>query len=290
MKPLFSIIIPTFNKAHAIIETIESILNQSFQDWEIIIVDDGSTDETQTIIKAFLNKDCIQYFYQLNQGVAAARNSGAEKANGEYLVFLDADDWVENSWLETFNDLLKGAKDIAFCGARFHYKNGSEKGKLPKRLGYLYDDMIGIFNAGTYCVRKNLFSEVGGFDNRISFGENYELGVRVASRKPNYSFTDKLLLHYNKVGKRDDQTLAKRVASKNIMLLKYEQEFQLETIKLKKFKFNTYQSLAVDYFHLRQPVRGRETLMKAIKLQPLSFQSYIRYVLSLFNFYKRSNL
>ncbi|MEI6614258.1 MAG: glycosyltransferase family A protein, partial [Chrysiogenales bacterium] len=83
-----SVIIPTYNRAHFIAESIESILSQTYKDYEIIIVDDGSTDNTREVLKPFLNK--IHYIFQENKGGAEARNTGIKKANGKYIAFLDS--------------------------------------------------------------------------------------------------------------------------------------------------------------------------------------------------------
>ena len=102
----FSVIIPSYNRAHIIDRAIQGVLNQTFQDFEIIIVDDGSIDNTQEIIKNFSNDLRVKYIYQNNAGVCAARNTGAKDAIGDYLLFLDSDDAVENSWLQDFYDSL----------------------------------------------------------------------------------------------------------------------------------------------------------------------------------------
>ena len=105
--PYFSIIIPSFNRTHIIDRAIQGVLQQTFQDFEILIVDDGSTDNTQAIVKEYSADLKIKYIYQNNQGVCSARNTGAKEANGAYLIFLDSDDTVEKSWLQDFYDSLK---------------------------------------------------------------------------------------------------------------------------------------------------------------------------------------
>lgn len=97
--PFFSIIIPTFNRANLIHIPIKSVIEQSYNDWELIIVDDGSTDHTKQVVQAFKD-DRIQYFYKKNEERSIARNFGIDKANGKYLCFLDSDDYYEDTHLQ----------------------------------------------------------------------------------------------------------------------------------------------------------------------------------------------
>lgn len=107
----FSIVIATYNRAELLPRALESIINQSFKDWEIIIVDDGSTDATPQVVSEFLSQKLpISYIQQENMGVAMARNKGVFKAKAEYITFLDSDDWYEPHHLETRNEIL--SKDL----------------------------------------------------------------------------------------------------------------------------------------------------------------------------------
>ena len=93
--PKVSVIIPTYNRAHYICETIDSILAQTYRDYEIIVVDDGSADNTRKVLQKYDGK--VRYFYQKNRGPSAARNFGISQSQGEYIAFLDDDDlWTEN--------------------------------------------------------------------------------------------------------------------------------------------------------------------------------------------------
>ena len=105
-SPFFSIIIPTYNRQHLISRPINSILNQTFNDYEIIIVDDGSSDNTDHLITSMQNKK-IRYIKTDNCGVAHARNTGIKLATGKYIGFLDSDDLLEKNHLESAYDYLK---------------------------------------------------------------------------------------------------------------------------------------------------------------------------------------
>ncbi len=118
-----SVIIPAFNAAAYIAETITSIQQQSFSDWEVIIVNDGSTDNTADIIKPFLNEK-INLIHQTNQGVSIARNNGLTQAHGKYVVFLDADDVLSLDFLKNRFEFLEANPDSGFCcGDVLHFTN-----------------------------------------------------------------------------------------------------------------------------------------------------------------------
>lgn len=125
MYPLISIIIPVYNKDKCIFRTLESVSNQKYSDYEIIIVDDGSTDNSAEIIHDFKNK-AVRYFYKNNEGPSAARNFGVEHANAEWILFLDADDMLCPNALGHFHNLICRYNGIkCFCANHYIYNNGT---------------------------------------------------------------------------------------------------------------------------------------------------------------------
>ena len=109
-SPLVSVIITCFNHAHYLPQAIESVLEQDYKDVEVVVVDDGSTDNTRSVASRY----DVKYVYQQNQGLSAARNTGIDKSAGDYLVFLDADDWLLPKALSTNLKYLQRNKEIAF--------------------------------------------------------------------------------------------------------------------------------------------------------------------------------
>jgi len=125
-----SVIMPVYNSEKYLNECIDSVLNQDYQDIEIIIVNDGSTDSSDDIIKAYLNKDNrIVYVEQVNSGVSTARNKALEKVSGSYIMFLDSDDTYEKNMISTMVRSLKN-NDIVVCGYNENYTNKCVKKKL----------------------------------------------------------------------------------------------------------------------------------------------------------------
>src|SRR5688572_11938068 len=108
MNPFFSVILPTYNRAHLISKAIESMLAQSYQSWELIIVDDGSTDNTKEVISGFSDAR-INYIYQKNSERSAARNNGIAHSRGRYICFLDSDDYFMTNHLENMHKAIEAS-------------------------------------------------------------------------------------------------------------------------------------------------------------------------------------
>jgi len=194
----FSVIIPVYNGEKEIGKTIRSILNQSFQDWELIVVDDGSTDETQKTLVSYLEDKRIKYVKQENQGVAAARNHGALEAQGILLVFLDSDDELAPDSLREYNNIYNNEIGLISTGFLI---NG--KPVLPQ-----YNKKISQFRfsvaAGSFCIKKKLFSNILGYDENLKQSENWEMIARALEEcerkclKVVYSNSCNLLYHHQK--------------------------------------------------------------------------------------------
>jgi len=195
-----SIIIPTYNYAQYICEAIESVLNQTYKDFEIIVVDDGSTDNTKEVIKPYLNK--IKYIYQQNSGPSSARNRGIKEAKGEYIAFLDADDiWLAQKlelqikFMEKekevgliFSDMIlfneKGIIKNSFLKEKLFFNKLSIK-PLSSTEKVIYDN---VFNAllqenfiptNTVIVKKECFNKVGFFDETLFSVEDRDMWLRI---------------------------------------------------------------------------------------------------------------
>ena len=194
--PFFSIIIPTYNRAHIITRAIDSVLAQSFSDYEIIIVDDGSTDNTGEILKKYSSLSFSKFFYQENKGVSAARNLGALNAIGKYLIFLDSDDEVEENWLFDFYDILKDdSYTIAYCDMKIVNPDNSIKIKRASNP-FGTGAKIGINIPGSWAVIKSTFINCGLYDEFINYGENHELLLRIKKNNSSTAFVNKINFIY----------------------------------------------------------------------------------------------
>lgn len=126
-KPTVSVIIPTYNRADCLTRSIDSVLSQDYKEYEIIVVDDGSTDNTRKILQPYMDKGLIRYMYQDNAGCAAARNTGINAAKGDWIAFLDSDDrWLPDKLAVQMQYLLETGLDACFTNIAFEYNQDSE--------------------------------------------------------------------------------------------------------------------------------------------------------------------
>jgi len=206
MKNDISVIIPTFNRANFLKKAIQSVLSQTYQGFELIVVDDGSTDNTYKIISEFKNN--IVYIKQKNRGPAAARNTGIKRAGNKFLAFLDSDDcWDKEKLAIQIDEMQKKPFYLISHTREIWYKNSkllSQKKKHKKYHGYIFDKCLPLCAVGmsTVMIKKELFERVGEFDENFPCCEDYDFWLRVSARHP-FLFIDKPLTL--KDGGRPDQ-------------------------------------------------------------------------------------
>ena len=277
MMPHFTIIIPSFNRAHIILNTIQAVLDQSFQDWELLIVDDGSTDNTKDILIPILADKRIKYIYQDNAGVCVARNKGALIATGEYLVFLDSDDTVLEKWLEDFYTLKEYKHDIIFCNMKIIKPNKSIK--LVSCLDPYNDgNSKGISIPGTWSIRKDVFIASGMYDEKLKFGENTELRFRLNEKILNIGLIDKFNFIYHESLNGGSKNLKNKIDSNIYILSKHTNYFKTYPHALRFY----YQNIAVAYSKLGMFNCARKYFWLAYKVNIMKIDTLIRLVISFF--------
>lgn len=178
-RPLVTIVVPVWNRSEAVMEAVRSVLDQTLKSIEVIVVDDGSTDETPDRIST-ISDPRLSLIRRQHDGVGSARNAGASRASGTFLIFLDSDDQALPTWLDSLCRAQREADaDIAICGVHLIERDGSTSNYLPDPQAAAPDDLIPHFLAGTVLIRRELFLACGGYDPTLEFGENSELAVRL---------------------------------------------------------------------------------------------------------------
>lgn len=198
---LFSVVIPTYNYGHFLPYSLDSVLAQTGYDYEIIVVDDGSTDNTSEVVKTYCARHgrMIRYTFQSNQGPSAARNQGAAHANGYYLLFLDADDRLLPEALSKFRMLHEqsGGTDFAFGGHISVGINGVMKSHPAKRLSHCQRDnfvrylrrQLGDICHGSSIIRREVFKRLK-YPEAIHHNEDVVLFAKLLATTRCHSFPD----------------------------------------------------------------------------------------------------
>ena len=274
----FSIITPTYNRAHTLPRAIESVLKQTFLYWELIIVDDGSIDNTKEVISKY-NDERIKYIYQENRGVCSARNNGISKANGKYLTFLDSDDYVTNDWLYNFQCQIKNKEyDLVFCDMKFiNLKNNQSKlisANDPYNLGLFSTE--GFFMPGTFCILSNLLKKINGFDEKIKFGEFTDIKFSLIDENLEKGFTSKVGLIYESSLDGGSKNYENKINSNLYLIEKHLTFFKKNSNVLRLY----YQNIGIAYFNLKKYRKSRFYLWKAWKIKPFKLKTLIRLILT----------
>ncbi len=243
-----SVVVPLYNKEKSVEVTLQSVLAQTYTDYEIIIVDDGSTDNSMNVIRkriSELENERVRIIHQENAGVSAARNKGMLEAKGEYIAFLDADDLWDKEYLAEQVKLIQDFADAVMFGINFaETNNGQLVRKLATGLpegyrGYVdnYFQIDGrhsdLFCSSSVVIRKDVFDKVGLFDERIKYAEDTDMWWRIIATHK-VAFYDRYMVFY-----RYD---AENRAMKRTRPLKYFSPYYVD-----KYQKPLYQSHPVFY-------------------------------------------
>jgi glycosyltransferase involved in cell wall biosynthesis len=202
----FSIIIPLYNKAPYIRKALETVCAQTYRDYEIIVVNDGSTDDSAVVAESYLQHAegiCYTIISQDNAGVAAARNRGVKHASGQYMAFLDADDWWEPDYLARMAELIADYPEAGIYGCNYvYYKPGKTRVALNIPTGYInypkayYEGSAMPIWTGATIMPKTVLEEMGGFPLGIKLGEDFLLWAKTALHYK-VAFLNEPLAYYN---------------------------------------------------------------------------------------------
>jgi glycosyltransferase involved in cell wall biosynthesis len=186
--PFFSIIIPTYNRAHFIGSAIESVIQQTFYDWELIVIDDGSTDHTEKVVKSFIDNR-MKYFYQQNVERSSARNNGILKTTGQFICFLDSDDiWLPNH-LQTVLEAVRENKfkpAMYFTIVRWCFDTGIKRDAIfesPKNKNLVEYVIKNQIAPSTVCVHQEILVK-HRFNTSLQVNEDVELNTRIVKEYP----------------------------------------------------------------------------------------------------------
>lgn len=282
--PKVSVIIPTYNRAEFLRSAITSVLNQTYRDFEIVVVDDASNDNTREVVGSF-NKGNICYVrHETNKGVTAARNTGVLNSNGAYIAFLDDDDeWLPQK-LTRQMDLLRRSPlqtGAVYTGLlRVDHRSGKTIEEwIPTKRGDLFNELCFencVGTASTVLLKKECFNTLGLFDEDICFGEEYDMWIRVSKRFL-FECVNEPLVKYRVHPAKLSTNYELVISGLEAQLRKHEAFFRSN----KKGYSYRYLSLGTLYCYVGNMGRGRVAFLTAIKLYPWGLRHYYNWCLSL---------
>lgn len=275
--PTVSVILPTYNRAHLIGRAIQSVLAQTYHDFELIIIDDGSTDNTRSVIEDFDDDRIVYIKHEQNKGVAAARNTGIATVKGKYIAFLDSDDqWMPGKLASQIDILANTTPDIGVVVSGYIWIKGSNKVYLPEQhyvRQYLNEPSSGVSVIltllQTSLVKKECFEKVGLFDEQLRTSSDTEMIIRLA-RHYTYLYVEEplaIILDVSGNLTSNKKTLA---YYREKVIEKHYNYIEKYPILLGWLSFNTGRDLCA----CGDMSKGRKYLIKAVEAQPSNIKYY----------------
>jgi glycosyltransferase involved in cell wall biosynthesis len=285
-QPKVSVVIATFNRAKLLRSTIESVLTQNFVDYELIIVDDGSTDNTKAVLEPYQAK--IRYFYQENRGPSAARNVGVRQAKAPWIAIQDSDDLCAPNHLDSLYRYTREHCQYAMVFANGEYLGGPEHSRetiIPARksrrlaqegvqLGDLFEKSIVRLQAA--LISKDAYDRVGGHDESLRICMDLDLSFRLFMNYP-IAYLDKVVFSYRKhdgnIGRNEDLRLTENIRVIQKLLRDYpEAKNLLGENQVRKRLAYRYYRLAKGRRKRNDPKGASDAIRKAVSIYPLSLK------------------
>lgn len=289
--PTITIVMPTYNHANFLGKALQSLIDQTYKEWEVIIIDNHSTDSTDEVIKKF-NDPRIRNYKITNHGILAkSRNLGIKVSRGNWIAFLDSDDWWTADKLEVCFKEMNDKVDLMYHNLQVIYQSKLSFKKIYKgRKLYnpiLNDLLISGIKYGnaiaqsSVIVRKSLLLKIGGIDENINLvgSEDYNTWLRIAEITDQFKYLNKnlgyILIHENNVSNKDMSTPQRQAVLKYMKLLNHKQKINLEV------KFNY---ISGSYKFLNNDINAKENLIYVMKYGEiiLKIKSLIKFLILIF--------
>jgi glycosyltransferase involved in cell wall biosynthesis len=286
-NPTVSVIIPTYNRENLIVRAIYSVLKQTYQDFEIIVVDDGSTDHTEDVIRQLQNKEkrIIYIKNKKNKGAATARNTGISEAKGKYVAFQDSDDeWLSGKLEKQMKMFKKAPLEIGVIYTGFWRIEGDKKEYIPsdkiiKKEGDIHIELLkgNFVTTQSIVVRKECFGKVGMFEEDLPRLQDWELVLRL-SKYYHFKCIDEPLLvshHTPDSISANDEALIKAY---ELIINKHYQDFVKYKKILSKHMYFLGSFLCLNYNFSE----GKKYLIEAVKKYPTNIKFLLKVFISFF--------
>jgi glycosyltransferase involved in cell wall biosynthesis len=280
---LTSVIIPTYNHGKYVARAVDSVLKQTYPSYEILVVDDGSTDNTRKILAPYAGE--IEYIYQENRGLSSARNTGLTRSNGQYVQFLDADDSIFPNKLEAQVTVLEQNRSIDVVA--HGYQLIDESGEILARISYPkrevgFDDLLleNLFSPESFLFRARCFDVAGLFDENLKSCEDWDMWLRITAD------VGCILCHNEQLSKHSVRANSMRQHADNMCksrLTVLEKTLGLPPAKemprnlKQRAYFNAYLKCAWGYYTSGRTEPARESLASAVRSYPTALKDHMTY-------------
>lgn len=293
-NPFISVIIPNYNYGHFIKNCLKSILAQALTDYEVIVIDDGSTDNSREVVESMMPEfdGKLRYYFQNNQGVAVARNTGLDLANGKYIAFLDADDIWHDHALQALVERMISDPNLGLVYGNAEFRSAATGKPMGRRFykgskhipyhGNCLDKLViyGDFIVTSACIsKKQILIEEGRFDERFKVGEDYDMWMRISGKYP-IGYIDQVLCERSRHEKSTSRNYfagakARYLILKKILGLYPELNSTIPEKEISRIKYVLYYELGRQYILNSRPKRGRALFAYALSISVNPFRSKI---------------
>lgn len=284
-KPLVSVIIPTYNNASFLVESLNSVLHQTYNQVEVIVVDDGSTDNTEEVLSPY--QQSIRYLKKANGGPSSSRNAGIALAQGEFIAFQDADDlWLPQKLALQVEHFRQNQKlGVVFTGSQHFNESGLLDSNVrpghPLPTGMIFDKLLTdhFIAMSTVMVRRSCIDEIGAFDESLIGAEDYNFYLRLA-RKFQYGCLNQVLvqkrLHQSNLSDNLEQMCEDEIKN----LDKIAEMFPDAEIPKHQLSGRIYARFGKYYFSQQRFEKARSCYQKAFRLSPWLVETWPFWVLA----------
>jgi len=295
---MVSIIIPTYNYGKYLTETLQSVKNQSFRDWECIVIDDGSTDNTKEIVDIFISEDSrYKYIYQANKGVSSARNIGIKAASGDFIQFLDGDDLLQIDKIKSQIDAFEKYPlvDIVYNEVRFfddenieHLKTsltGKKQDDWMPKVSANGKEVVALFSKINFIVtnapllKKSVFEKVGYFNETMKALEDWDFWMRCALANCYFHFNEtENAFALVRVHQGSISTITKLMNNGNFIFLQHTLSHKNLSLKYSVILFSKYVELFWDSVFTKFYFAFNPVILAIVSISLLPFYGIIKLI------------
>jgi len=276
LSPTITVIMPTYNRASLISRALKSVVNQTLNDLEVIVVDDASTDNTNNVVKNFSDTRVKYIRHSENKGGPSARNTGIEIAKGEFIAFLDDDDeWTPEKLEKQLSKFSHCHESIGlvYCGFDYTILNQSIYTSTPNLRGNLFNRILETNIIGSVSlplIRKDCFSQIGMFDESLESCQDWDFWIRL-SKSYEIDFAPEILVRRYIHGNQITTNLNKKILGREMILNKHKNDLNKRQSTL-SLHFRRLGSL---YCLNEQPIEGRKHFLNSIRSDPKNWGCYV---------------